>query len=62
MKDLILRKIRLDGEMHEGEICLMCYGVGNELGNPKNPACCWCLGQGIVPSREARRLDPVLRS
>ena len=47
-----------EGEMLQDTPCLMCHGVGRELGNPGNPPCCWCLGQGIIPSRLERRLDP----
>ena len=52
----------LEGEMLQDTTCLMCRGTGHEIGILTLPPCCWCLGQGIIPSRVARRLDPAMRS
>ena len=44
---------RLLDIMEEGSVCLMCKGTGNDgVGRP----CCWCLGQGLVPSIQERHL------
>ena len=39
--------------MKEGTVCEMCHGTGDD-GCARS--CCWCLGKGIVPSAQERRL------
>lgn len=51
----------LDEELQNGSTCVMCHGTGHEVGILTAPPCCWCLGEGVVPSRKKRRLDSKVK-